>query len=153
SEEGTLSPQQVQQTATKISEVAGRIGSIVRGLLALSRDASGDPLVQLQLGRLVDLTLDCCRVRAQAQGVSFRVGEIPKTLTVVGREAQISEVFLNVINNSLDAIESLDDRWIEIKARSKGGKAEIAITDSGSGIPPSVRRKMFDPFFTTKPVG
>ncbi len=125
----------------------------MRGLLALSRDASGDPFVEIPLDRVLNLTLDCCRVRVEAQGVSFRVDEIPKNCRVIGREAQISEVFLNLINNSLDAIKLLDDRWIEIKVNSTGAHAEVAITDSGNGIPLVVRRKMFDPFFTTKPAG
>ena len=153
SADGTLTQEEIQKTGDKIADVSERIGSIVRGLLALSRDASGDPFVEIPLDRVLNLTLDCCRVRVEAQGVSFRVDEIPKNCRVIGREAQISEVFLNLINNSLDAIKLLDDRWIEIKVNSTGAHAEVAITDSGNGIPLVVRRKMFDPFFTTKPAG
>lgn len=152
-EEGNLAPKEILAIASKIDGFSDRIGAIVRGLHALSRDASVDPLVPTSVARLVDLTLDYCRVRLQAQGVALRVDEIPKQWTVLGREAQLSEVLLNLINNSLDAIEKLDDRWIEIKVSLRDGQAEVAVTDSGGGIPFETRRKMFDPFYTTKPVG
>ncbi|MCC7220490.1 MAG: HAMP domain-containing histidine kinase, partial [Candidatus Contendobacter sp.] len=42
---------------------------------------------------------------------------------------------------------------ITIRSRAMGDTVEIAIADTGSGIPEAIRDRIFDPFFTTKPVG
>lgn len=91
---------------------------------------------------------------------------------------QLNQVFLNIINNAIDALQRKNPpRIIRIHTRvieasevklpadsqqtgeeeSTGDRdiewVEIRIVDNGPGIPEEVRQKMFDPFFTTKPVG
>jgi len=63
---------------------------------------------------------------------------------------QISQVLINIIGNSIDAVSTLDKPWIKISTGKKHGKAEITITDSGSGIPDKNLKNLFSPFFTTK---
>jgi signal transduction histidine kinase len=150
---GTVPAQQALEIAGKIQDIAMRIGAIVHGLQTLSRDASGDPFVELPLHSLVSLTLDYCNARIRSQQVELRIRQIPEKWTVIGREAQLSEVILNVLDNALDAVVHLDTRWIEIEAGETKESVEIKITDSGSGIASELRKKIFDPFFTTKPVG
>lgn len=70
-----------------------------------------------------------------------------------GRQAQIEQVLLNLLNNSFDAIQSTPDRWIHITARLENHRVLILVTDSGTGIPNDVQQKMLQPFFTTKEVG
>jgi signal transduction histidine kinase len=65
--------------------------------------------------------------------------------------SQIDQVFLNVLANAAQAIPG--PGTITIETRRVGPMAEIAIADTGLGIPPDVLRRVFDPFFTTKPVG
>lgn len=72
---------------------------------------------------------------------------------------EINQVVLNMIINAAHAIkEAVKDRPSEkgrivIKTRSEGGFVKIIISDTGTGIPQSIRSKIFDPFFTTKGVG
>ncbi|MEC4803446.1 MAG: ATP-binding protein [Jaaginema sp. PMC 1080.18] len=91
-------------------------------------------------------------------------GNIPKVECYAG---QLNQVFMNLLSNSIDALEEawanhhfdleatpphkplirirttmLEDNWLE-----------IAIADNGLGIKPEIREKLFDPFFTTKGVG
>jgi two-component system, NtrC family, sensor kinase len=65
----------------------------------------------------------------------------------------IQQVFLNILINALDAVESSDRKEIYIDIRCKGEYAQIKVSDSGKGIPVEFLSKIFDPFFTTKPVG
>jgi signal transduction histidine kinase len=143
--------------ATRLSKrmvrTSMRIGAIVRGLLSLSRDASHDPLVVVPVQKLVELTLGYCRARMESSGIELRVRAIESGLTVTGRETQLSEVLLNVLNNALYATADLTERWIEIAVQDAPAFIEIAVTDSGPGISRDVQRRMFDPFFTSKPVG
>jgi len=60
---------------------------------------------------------------------------------------------LNLLNNAVDAVQALPEKWVRLSVFEKGDELEIAITDSGNGIPESLRAKMGQPFFTTKEVG
>lgn len=63
------------------------------------------------------------------------------------------QVILNLLNNSYDALESLNEKWIEIKLQKNNNKIVISVTDSGEGIPNNISHKIFEPFFTTKEIG
>jgi two-component system NtrC family sensor kinase len=65
--------------------------------------------------------------------------------------ALLNQVLLNLVANSIDAIEG--DGTITIKTGAEGQTFVIAITDTGSGIPSDLRERVLEPFFTTKPVG
>ena len=64
---------------------------------------------------------------------------------------QINQVFLNLLSNAAQAIES--EGMISIKTREDEDDMFISIMDDGSGIPADVLNKIFDPFYTTKDVG
>lgn len=66
-------------------------------------------------------------------------------------QSQIQQVFLNLISNSLDAIEK--DGWLQVRTVSANDQLTISIADNGPGIPKHLQSKIFDPFFTTKEAG
>ncbi|HVK60964.1 MAG TPA: ATP-binding protein [Bdellovibrionales bacterium] len=150
---GSVSPEQINDLSSQIQKVAMRIASIVKGLLALSRDASSEPLLEVPLHSIVNLSLDYCRARMESHQVELKVGEIPKDWMVRGRETQLSEVILNILSNAHDAVVEQSVRWIQIDAMAELKWIDVSITDSGAGIHPLVRNRIFDPFFTTKPIG
>ncbi len=71
--------------------------------------------------------------------------------------AELNQAFLNIITNAAHAIEEKHKGGgkgiIRVKTRGEGDNVVVSISDTGSGIPDSVRDKIFDPFFTTKQVG
>ncbi|WP_096700783.1 response regulator [Magnetospirillum sp. 15-1] len=64
---------------------------------------------------------------------------------------QLNQVIMNVVANAVDAIEGKGA--ITVRTFRQDGMFAIAVSDTGSGIPPEIRERIFDPFFTTKPVG
>ena len=65
---------------------------------------------------------------------------------------QLQQVFLNMVNNAVDAIlESSEDGDLWVSTRSDSAKVYVEFTDSGPGVQEASR--VFDPFYTTKPVG
>jgi two-component system NtrC family sensor kinase len=66
--------------------------------------------------------------------------------------SEMQQVFLNLVNNSVDAMEKRGGT-ITIKSRLVGDHAVVEVTDNGPGIPKANLGRIFDPFFTTKPVG
>jgi two-component system NtrC family sensor kinase len=65
----------------------------------------------------------------------------------------LQQVFLNIINNGIDAIGKDGEITISTKTNSRQSDIIVEITDNGPGIPKDVLQKIFDPFFTTKEVG
>ncbi|MHB8966898.1 MAG: sensor histidine kinase [Thermoleophilia bacterium] len=64
---------------------------------------------------------------------------------------QLQQIFLNIVNNALDAIES--DGKVTISTRGESQFVVTTITDTGPGIPAKIRNNIFEPFFTTKVPG
>jgi len=83
----------------------------------------------------------------------------PELPLVPGLPRELGQVFLNMIVNAAQAIEStlgehpLAKGRIAISSARKADSVEIHVTDSGCGIPPEHRAQIFDLFYTTKDVG
>jgi len=66
--------------------------------------------------------------------------------------SELQQVFFNLINNALDAMEN-DGGTLTISSQRKENYIIIEVSDTGKGIPEANLDRLFDPFFTTKPVG
>ncbi|OGV59139.1 MAG: hypothetical protein A2X49_02265 [Lentisphaerae bacterium GWF2_52_8] len=71
---------------------------------------------------------------------------------------EINQVFLNILVNAAHAIAELVGNTtskgkITVQTRKKDDVVEVRISDTGAGMPDSVKKRIFEPFFTTKPVG
>ena len=76
--------------------------------------------------------------------------------TVLADPLQIQQVILNLVRNAVDAMNDdaeLETRTLTISARVEARGVEIAVQDSGPGLPPDARDQLLRPFFTTKPDG
>ena len=76
--------------------------------------------------------------------------QLPEVKIFVG---EINQVWTNLIDNAIDAMEAHGKGNLHIKTRQDREFAEITITDDGTGIPHDVQNRIFDPFFTTKEMG
>ena len=81
-----------------------------------------------------------------------RLGTVPLTQ---GAGSQLKQVFLNLLINSIDAIEESgsDQGLITVETRTDDSEIVIEVCDNGPGIPEAILPRIFDPFFTTKPPG
>jgi two-component system, NtrC family, sensor kinase len=70
--------------------------------------------------------------------------------------SQLNQVFMNILNNAIDAIENCKVEKPQIRIQTEileENRLKILIADNGQGMSETVRSKLFDPFFTTKPIG
>lgn len=65
----------------------------------------------------------------------------------------MSQVLINMLNNSFEALENLDEKWINIKVYQKEHSIVFDIVDSGHGINEENKSKIYLPFYTTKSQG
>lgn len=147
-----LDVQKISEKVDKISKTSFRISKIIAGLQSFSRQSDKDPFVPVKLKQVLDDTFELCREKFYQNAVPIHVGEVPDVEITV-RSVQISQVLINLLNNSFDAIKKLPNPNINLSFEVTDTDVFIQISDTGPGVPKSIREKIFDPFFTTKEVG
>jgi C4-dicarboxylate-specific signal transduction histidine kinase len=139
-----------------IDKTVERISKIVSGLRAFARDGSKDAMSKVSVNDLIKDSLSLCTEKFANHGIKIEVkADFPSadSAFIQCRETEISQVVINLLNNSFDAIQNLSERWIRIETEDAGDFVRLSIVDSGKGIPKSIQDKMMQPFFTTKEVG
>jgi signal transduction histidine kinase len=137
----------IEKAARDATRVVERIQTYARG------PSHADGFVPTDLRQLVKETVDVTRPiwkeRAQQQGkvidVHLELDDIP---LVRSRAAEIREVVTNLIINAVDAM--VQGGTMTLSTYEDGAYACIRVTDTGTGMPAHVQRRVFDPFFTTK---
>ncbi len=150
--EPTLNIEKINDKISKISKTSFRISKIIAGLRSFSRQSDQDPFIQTELSTLMDDTFELCREKFYQNNIHFNVDPVPDIYLPV-RSVQISQVMLNLLNNSFDAVRAMEIKNINIHFIVTPTDLLIQVADSGKGISPEVVEKIFEPFFTTKDVG
>ena len=126
-----------------------RICKIVRELRPFSRIERGE-LEPVDLNQVVESAINLTgnEIRHRAELVR-ELTELPR---VVGDRAKLCQVAVNLITNATQSIEAgaADKNTITITTDVDGDQVVLRVSDTGSGIPENVRKRMFEPFFTTK---
>jgi PAS domain S-box-containing protein len=130
-----------------------RIQTIVKGLRSFARKAEQDPFQEASLKAILEDTVELCRERFEAHHASLSAAAIPEHVVIECRPTQIMEVLVNLLSNALHAVEASDEKWVVMAATDNGDAVEIAVTDSGGGIPAEVVTSLFERFATTKDFG
>jgi two-component system sensor histidine kinase SenX3 len=140
-------PEAVQRFASRMEKEADRLGRLVRELIDLSRLQGGDPLPDLSpvdVDTVLAEALDRMRTPAAAKEIEIAIGG-QSGLVVRGVEAQLATAVTNLLANAV--AYSPERTRIALAARGRGGFAEIAVTDSGIGIPRQDRSRVFERFY------
>jgi PAS domain S-box-containing protein len=153
-EEGDLNSRRssIVEKAEKIENTTKRISKIIKGLKDFSRTSGREPLLPHPIENIINEALNLCFDKFSFFGVKLHVCMDAK-VNVPCRNVQLSQVLLNLLHNSFDAVEHLPEKWIRVKTSLEGEFVLLTITDSGSGIKPDVAQRLMTPFFTTKEVG
>jgi two-component system NtrC family sensor kinase len=103
------------------------------------------------LPKLFEETVALLGNRARSENKSIILDLAPDLVTMDADPNQLEQVFLNLVNNALDAVE--ENGTVIVRARMEADMVVIEVIDNGIGIPEQNLKKIFDPFFTTKPLG
>ena len=128
-----------------------RCKEITHKLLSFARKT--DPVHhEIQVNDTIEEILSICKERSKFNNIRVQT-ELDQHLPLISASpTELQQVFMNLINNSIDAIGS-GGGLLEIRSRVEGDKVVVDIADTGHGISKSLMARIFDPFFTTKPVG
>jgi signal transduction histidine kinase len=132
-----------------------RVSGIVRAMKAFSHpDRTEKTAVDVNAAIENTLVVAHNEYKLVADVVT-ELGAIP---TVLGHGGELSQVLLNLVVNAAHAIEDVvrgteNKGTIRVASRLEDDAILVTVSDSGGGIPESIRERIFDPFFTTKDVG
>ncbi|MBD2580027.1 CHASE domain-containing protein [Oscillatoria sp. FACHB-1406] len=153
----------MEKLSTSMQVGVERIMGIIQSLRQFSRLGDDRPkLANIQEGIEDTLTILQHRLRDKTNCFAIEVIKDYHTLPLVACYAeQLNQVFMNIIANAIDAIESdwqaekSKDYFIKIQTRYLPGKQAVTvrIADNAAGIAEAIKTRLFEPFYTTKPVG
>lgn len=142
---------EILESSSKIGEQVARCKTITQGLLKFARKVDSQAQ-KLDLNQMLQELAAVAQSRAKVENVRLQLetGEIP---LFFAPHAHMQQIFMNLVNNALDAVAGKEDGVVRILSRLAGGKITVSVEDNGTGIPKEVLSRIFVPFFTTKPVG
>jgi two-component system C4-dicarboxylate transport sensor histidine kinase DctB len=137
------------QNLGRISELAHRMGRIIKNLRAFSRQEV-EPFTDVDLGKVVDAMLELLEPKIAEAGIAVHWARGAQVI-VRGGEVRLQQVLLNLASNAIDAMERSPQKILTIDVGRVGDKVVVSVSDTGPGI--KEPEKIFDPFYSTKAVG
>ena len=132
-----------------------RVTAIVKSMKEFAHPDTAE-MVAIDLNHAIESTLIIARNEYKyVADVETDFGALPP---VVCHAGEVNQTVLNIVVNAAHAIEELVKGTpkrgsISVKTSVEGEMVVVAISDTGGGIPETIRDRIFDPFFTTKEVG
>jgi C4-dicarboxylate-specific signal transduction histidine kinase len=156
-DKNNLDPNAFKESCIEINTTVDRIAAIIVGLKNISRR---NDRIDHALFSYEDIFKDVFSVaqeRFKQNDIELRRSftEDESKVLFKGNRIQISQVLVNLLNNSFDALESFKSgkKWIDFRIDTTHELIILKVTDSGAGIPPEIRKDIFRPFYTTKDIG
>jgi len=150
---GTYTSKELTDSLSLIKKMAERISKISVSMRRLSRDSRDESKSKVFITHVLEDVQSVSSHKFYQISVDLRIdiSDILHEKEVMVYPVQLSQVIINLLNNAFDAVEKVDDKFVEIQVSVKNKKnLEIRVKDSGKGIPEKLKAKIFDPFFTTK---
>lgn len=123
----------------------------LRRILEFARRDSGSEFAPVELGYVLTSSIDIARPKWQSKSAKGKIDvrvECNGPVYVMGEQAELREVVLNLIFNAVDAMP--DGGIMEIGARAEIDSGCFWVADTGCGMPAETASRIFEPFFTTK---
>ena len=141
--------EEIQVLTKGITEGSERIHQIVNGLRTFSHESSeGFVPTNLEEGLRATLTILNNKIKHNQIQVDTHFAN----LTLIKCDGgKINQVFLNIMDNAIQSMP--DGGFLKVETFLENNFAKIKISDTGTGIPEAILKKVFEPFFTTKEVG
>jgi histidine kinase len=146
--------------ATEIDSYVDRAAKIINHMRQFGRQTDVT-LEKVQVNNVLERALEILGQQLKVRGIVIQWDLAPDLPLVLADSDRLEQVFINLLINARDAI---DEKWqsqsqqtgekkITLKTSADDKVITVAVSDTGPGIPESMRERIFEPFFTTKKVG
>ena len=152
-DKGQLNPELGKEVLDDLERDNKRAATIVGSLRSIFTE-SGIKTEDVKVGQIIDSVLEIVNSDLMAKNIQVNLN-VDQTLRVQIKDAEFQQVFLNLINNAVQSISSLGavKGHIQIEATQNEEKAQISISDNGSGVPKEQQLGLFELLNTTKETG
>jgi two-component system NtrC family sensor kinase len=130
-----------------IDEEAFRCKRVVSDILSVPKK-EGMEIIQVDIERILDKILE--RLSVDNTNLTVAREATVSLPSILGDSRVLRQVFVNLINNAVDALEGRMDAKLWIRTALKDDMVIIEVEDNGIGIPDTIIDKIFEPLFTTK---
>jgi two-component system NtrC family sensor kinase len=149
---GTEKLKEFEEAVRKIEAHVERAKKVTHRLLGFARRM--EPVLEkVDVNRTLNDTVEFLENESKYRNIHIHIVPDPDLPRILSDSSQLQQVFLNILNNSIDAIGKGGEIQMETSFLAKNHEIMIKIKDNGPGIPKENINKIFDPFFTTKKVG
>ncbi|OGP96806.1 MAG: two-component sensor histidine kinase [Deltaproteobacteria bacterium RBG_19FT_COMBO_46_9] len=141
-----------EDAVRKIEYHVERTKKVTHRLLGFARRME-PTLERVDVNKTLNDTVDFLENESKYRNIDIQVDFQPDLPKIMSDSSQLQQIFLNIINNAIDAIDKGGEIRIKTTHVPKNNEIMIEVTDNGPGISKENINKIFDPFFTTKEVG
>lgn len=149
----SIDQSKLEKLTHRTSETVDKMKNIINSLKNLSRDSLNEELEEISLSNILKDIKSISENKFKNNDIDLKFQDFDNDLKIKCKPVQLSQVLVNLLNNSFDEIQNHDVKWVKVNVEQKYDSIQIIVTDSGKGIPKKIRNKIFQPFFTTKKVG
>lgn len=152
---GDYSEEEIAEALAHIGAQALRAGEVIRRLRTFVKNREVRREL-IEANRLLEDVLTLAQTDARHNGVHITIETASEAPQVQADAVQIQQVILNLVRNSIDAMQGVPESRRHIVLRTHvdaEGDVEFMVADRGPGIDPATAAELFNPFFTTKPGG
>jgi two-component system C4-dicarboxylate transport sensor histidine kinase DctB len=135
----------INRNTQMAGDILGRIRSFIR-----AKDTSFE---RVDMGQVLNDVSALIHDLSSNESVDVRLSMPEKPVYVLGDSVQLSQIFLNIFRNAIQATQGQSERLMRIDLKREGNVAQITFIDNGPGLAPEVLPLASDAFFTTKPEG
>jgi len=144
--------EEARENFLRIVELTERMAGIGAQLRIFSRKSQGE-VTCLPLRPVVDGALEVLHPLLQRTRITPEIRLAPEQLCVRANSLLLQQALVNLMSNSLHALEERENAHLLLLAEGDGHRVRIRVCDNGPGIPSRERERVFEPFYTTKPAG
>ena len=139
----------------RVSSMINTITLIIEGTKLMSKKDSSNKKEEIDVEKL----LSQVKLIAEAKATKYNVevlydNQLSNNKKIQGNFVNLMQVFLNLISNSIDAVERNKEKWVKVLLKEGSTSSiHVEIVDSGNGIDSDIAKNMFKPFYSSKPLG
>ena len=142
---------------TEIVHQVNKMAEIIDHMRVFTRKSEGMPEEMIDLNTVIEGPFKLLNQQLKDHNIEVVTELAPTLPRVMGDPIRLEQVFMNLITNARNAVDSYgeDNKRIEIRTYKVDNRKEVAaeVKDNGGGIPEDLRDKIFQPFFTTTDPG
>lgn len=143
----------INEYLKKIDQTVARISKIITGLRTIARDTRGENFTPCLVANVIEDVKSLSSEKFKSHGIELSVHLHSPSIEIYGDQVQLSQVIINLLNNSFFVAKTMQEGWVHIFTKEVNNFVRIYVVDSGPGIEHEILKKIFDPFFTTKSIG